>query len=336
MCIVISGETQPDTTKLMNIPVKMVGELDKYNFFIYVNNFDLHSKNNNNFNDFNSFNSFNSFNNSKNMQFESLLGNNNFSGNYASFQSSYNSPFQSPNNNHNSSIMVVPFPVEKGTDITKIGLVDVSTDKMKELRRNIKNLKPKEIPRHMTLSSGSNSFSRNSTPLKVHKIGNYNISVALSKEQLLNRIDWSKFTKPYDFDKRVNTFNNTQLYPSNYDWFYVVAEAEENIEDDGFGVVYPQLNNYQYIPTAHEDTEYRPQFDVEIYSFNYNKENNRHINYNGYNDINFNAVLNNINEQRVKMLDETYKKMLFDENITSFNFIEETKQMKNHNVWLSK
>jgi hypothetical protein len=39
MCIVIAGETQPDTTKLMNIPVIIEGK--KYNFFIYVNNFDL-------------------------------------------------------------------------------------------------------------------------------------------------------------------------------------------------------------------------------------------------------------------------------------------------------
>mgnify|MGYP003704467175 CR=1 FL=1 len=44
----------------------------------------------------------------------------------------------------------------------------------------------------------------------------------------------------------MNTFNNTTLYPDTYDYFYVVAEAVESITNDGFGIVYPQLNNYFY------------------------------------------------------------------------------------------
>ena len=329
MCIVLAGETQPDTTKLMNIPIKIHGESTKYNFFIYVNNFDLH-KNNHNNNDF------------QNTYFDGLLGNNIFNGNYANYQSIYN--FNNSNNfnqtNKTNSIMVVPFPVEIGTDMTKIGLVDVSTESMKKLRSRIISLKPFKATYDMTLGSRETFSMNNSAPLKVHKIGNYNISVALSLDQLLTRIDWSKFNKPNDFNKRTQTFNNTSLYPSNFDYFYVVAEAIENIKDDGFGVVYPQLNNYQYIPTAHEDTEFKPEFDVEIYNFSYknkNKYDNSYYDDPHYdNNPDYSYILNNINGQKVKMLDETYKRMLFDDNIKSFNFKEENQQMKNHNVWFPK
>ncbi len=301
MCIVISGENQPDTTKLINIPIKIHGESTKYNFFIYVNNFDL-------------------FNNNQNME------HNNFNDspyeNYASYEPINNfSSYQTKNN----SIMVVPFPVEKGTKPDNIGLVDVSTKSMKELRDKIKALKPK-------LKSSRGGFDMflncsNSSPLEVHKIGNYNISVALSLNQLLNRIDWTRFNKPRDFNQRVQTFNNEKLYPSNFDYFYVVAEATENIKDDGFGIVYPQLNNFQYIPTAHEDTEQTPEFDVEIYNFGYNDS---------IKDIDFKNVLRNINGQPVKMINNTYKNMLYDDNIKSFNFKKEKDRMVNHNIWLVK
>ena len=35
MCVIIAGETQPDTTKLINIPVKLNGNDNSYNFFMY-------------------------------------------------------------------------------------------------------------------------------------------------------------------------------------------------------------------------------------------------------------------------------------------------------------
>ena len=46
MCVIISGETQPDSTKLINIPVKLSGDNNSYNFFMYINNFDLNNNNN--------------------------------------------------------------------------------------------------------------------------------------------------------------------------------------------------------------------------------------------------------------------------------------------------
>lgn len=269
MCIIISGDIQPSKTQLMNIPVNITGDQVAYNFFIYVNNFNVSNK---------------------------------------------------------SSIMVVPFPLEKNTGFKNIGLVDISTQPMKKLRKDIKDISKQPLFGNSPPLC-SKMIIQNSEPLQVHKIGNYNISVALSIEELLNRIDWGKFTKPDNFPQRMNTFNNTTLYPDTYDYFYVVAEAVENIVDDGFGIVYPQLNNYFYIPTAHEDTSSHHDFDVAIYYFNY--ENNRY-------QWKFDGKLDTLNNHPVKMLDNTLKEMVYDTKISSFNFKKENKRMENHNVWLKK
>ena len=44
--------------------------------------------------------------------------------------------------------------------------------------------------------------------------------------------------------------------------------------------------------------------------------------------------LNKLKNQPVKMITNVYKKMDFDKDISSFKFIEETKMMKNHNIFL--
>jgi len=114
-----------------------------------------------------------------------------------------------------------------------IGLVDITTNKMKELRSNVKSLKPTIMTNSLSYGLGKQSLSRSVVPLQVHKIGNYNISVAISISDLLHRIDWTKFNKPQDFNQRVSTFENKNLYPPKYKYFYVVASAIENIKDDG-------------------------------------------------------------------------------------------------------
>ena len=342
MCIIIAGEAQPDTTKLINIPV--VIEDNKYNFFMYINNFDLHKKDmpykssiynefgfnsddkqysRNNFNFNNRFNDSINLLNNGNTSFQSILNDGEY-GNYAPFNVNKNNIDNNKRDNANNSIMVVPFPVNPHTPSSNIGLVDISTDDMKTLRTQIKSLKP--VPKLM-----SNSYSRNITfsasPLEVHKIGNYNISVATSYDQLLERIDWTKFNKPLDFEERVKTFRNRVLYPPQYAYFYIVASAIENIKDDGFGIVYPQLDEQiTYIPTAHEDTQHEHDFDVEIYNFSYNKS--------AYDKKHLHRVLDKLQNQPVKMLNNVYKKMSYDKNISSFQFIEEKNKMQNHNIFL--
>jgi hypothetical protein len=330
MCIVIAGETQPDTTKLINVPVTI--DAEKYNFFMYINNFDLQNKKfikkknvfREGFLHFNSDgNNYKRNNNNFSNRFMDSINITNSLGNYATFEINSNSS--------NNSIMVVPFPVQPHTIVSKIGLVDISTDSMKELRTSIKNLNP-NIPKTFSNSySLSTSFDEYSDSLEVHKIGNYNISVATTYNQLLDRIDWTKFNKPDNFEKRMQTFRNPNLYPRQFGYFYVVAEAIENIKDDGFGVVYPQLpNNIIYLPTAHEDTEEEHYFDVEMYTFGYEK-------YDKDFDISYlHSRLEKLKNQPVKMLGKnpTNKLMSFDKDISSFRFLEEKKNMKNHNIFL--
>jgi hypothetical protein len=223
--------------------------------------------------------------------------------------------------------MVVPFPVNPHTSSSKIGLVDISTENMKELRTEIKSLKPQKFSDSFSKNSYSLSRSK-SIPLEVHQIGNYNISVATSLDQLLDRVDWTKFKKPSDFNERISTFRNEKLYPRKFAYFYVVASAIKNIKDDGFGIVYPQLDDdIIYIPTAHEDTESEHKFDVEIYNFT-----------NGGQLLNnikmLHDKLKKLKNQPVKMINNIYKQMDFDTNISYFDFIEYKDTQENFNLFI--
>jgi hypothetical protein len=307
MCVIISGETQPDTTKLMNIPVVVNGV--ESNFFMYINNFDLSKPNEIKFNS---------------LIEDSYQDNKMFSRLYQDLNT-----FNLKQNN--GSLMVVPFAVDAHTPSSQIGLVDITTHEMKQLRTNIKSLKP--VSKNYTLSM---NYSRgiefdSDKKIEVHKIGNYNISVATSRLKLLNNIDWNKFTKPDDYDKRINTFLNKELYPNKYAYFYIVAEAIENIKDDGFGVVYPRLSDGNiYMPTAHEDTSRFHDFDVELFTFGKNLNNSL------YSDKKMlHNELQNLQNVNVKMLNNTYQKMNFDKDINTFLYDKIKGNIENHNIFLN-
>jgi hypothetical protein len=293
---------------------------------MYINNFDLNNSNNgDNYNRTMRNVPFNNYQSSQQSMFNnfSLLSmSNNSDSNYASFDSNFNS------NSNNNSIMVVPFPMDPNTTSDMVGLVDITTNKMKDLRWNVKSLKP--LPQHFTNSYGL-GFNTNLSRgvLEVHKIGNYNMSVATSISDLLHRIDWTKFKKPQDFTQRVSTFENKNLYPAKYKYFYVVASAVENIKDDGFGIVYPRSkDNLTYVPTAHEDTEAYHDFDAEIYLFDFDKNNSDQP------LDRISVALEPLSNQRIKMLNNTYKSMSFDKNISSFKFRSDKGNKKNHNLFL--
>lgn len=111
----------------------------------------------------------------------------------------------------------------------------------------------------------------------------------------------------------------------------MVAIAIENVKDDGFGIIYPQLKNYFYIPTAHEDNALNHKFDVEIYNFGYGQNSQKDFN-NKY----YHQILNKLQNQQVKMLNNSYKTMSYDKDITTFTYKEENGFMKNHNIWYKK
>ena len=228
MCIIIAGDPQPESTKLINVPVQIQNH--PYNLSIYINNLNLDDST-----DLNEFD--------------------------------YDS------GNKNGAIMVVPYPLNKLKGKPEIGLVDMSTKKMKKFREDVYDLFPK--PQASFMSNSMRSFHSDNdclTPLKVHEVGNYNISIAYSINDLLCRIDWNKFKQPHNFESRMSTLKNNELYRQDYDWFYIVASAKESVKDDGFGVLYPRLlDKIVYFPTAHEQDSVKGRdivdFDVKCFSF---------------------------------------------------------------------
>lgn len=160
------------------------------------------------------------------------------------------------------ALMVVPIP--KDTD-HQLGMVDITTPAMKGFRSDIAEL----FIDYETLGFFGN-FSSHKNSLQVHRIGNYNISIASDKDQLLNRVNWQIFNRPKDFERRISVFDDPGLYP--FDCCYVVAQATENIKDDGFGIVYKNRNT-DYIPTAHElGEEDMHHYDVKCYHLSTNHE----------------------------------------------------------------
>lgn len=166
-----------------------------------------------------------------------------------------------------NALMIVPFPNPKNTD--NFGLVNVSTDRMKKFRKNLyencERLKPVEYEEILLLSAGP-------TMKKIHNIGNYDISVANNLEELKKNIDWTKFRKPNNFEARLSTFTNKDLYPED-NYFYVVASAKIRVKNDGFGVVFPDPG-YDYFPTAHEiknDQKNDVKYNVKLYNFSKKK-----------------------------------------------------------------
>jgi hypothetical protein len=166
-----------------------------------------------------------------------------------------------------SALMIVAIPNPTGA--TNFGLVDVTTDKMKRFRSEAKIVGDSLIPWNHSLSV-TNSFNdsfmvQESRSLMVHRVGNYDISVAPSLDALEKQIDWSHFSLPADFEKRKATLSDSSLFP--YPCAYVVAKAVKSVKDDGFAVLFPDPG-FTYFPTCHENNDkgYN-EYDVRCYQF---------------------------------------------------------------------
>jgi hypothetical protein len=87
--------------------------------------------------------------------------------------------------------------------------------------------------------------------LKVHRVGNYNVSLAFEYDDLLTRLDAGAFRRPADYADRIATFRDTNLFLGPM--FYVVSQCvDPSITTGSFGVVYPAPFDVQYFPTCHQ------------------------------------------------------------------------------------
>lgn len=319
MCVVVAGESEPDTTKLYSVPV-VVNNGNKSTLTIYSNNFNINTKS-----------AFDDY------SLPSMDRKPTMSGLYYNVQGQLvgvpKPEFsQSQSRTGGGSIMVVAYPVERDIENPIIGLVDVTTDKIKKFREDVKYLKP-------ISKSYSNSFSLSDStkPLEVYEVGSYKISVALGFSDLESRLDWTKFTKPSDFNVRIQTLLNPKLYPQSYRWFYVVAEAVKNIKDDGFGVVYPRLSgDLIYFPTAHEQRETYTSssdynFDYECFGYSLRPKQEGTFNMSGEQILK--PLTNLVNTEFID-LGRNKLRLNPDPHIANLTIIEQDGSGDNHNWFL--
>jgi hypothetical protein len=163
------------------------------------------------------------------------------------------------NNTKDPSMLIVPIPIPKRSKL-EFGFFDVTNKKIQKIIFDINTLK--------------DSKDKDNINFDTIVSGNYKISVTRSKEELLNRIDWNVFTKPYDFESRVKTLDDRNLFYPEYDWVYIVLIAEQNISNNGFGIVYKSLDiDFFPIASMNKDNfviEKNTIYNHELYHFSNN------------------------------------------------------------------
>jgi hypothetical protein len=167
-------------------------------------------------------------------------------------ESSFNSNLRNP------SCIVIPIPVLPNNNY-ELGFIDMSIDKTVQFLTNLNKFK---------------KDTQNDTTLDIYEVGVYKISVASSKYDLVNKINWNIFVKPNDFEKRLNTLDNTTLFYADYKWLYIVLSTDVDISNDGFGIVY-KSSDVDYFPICREEKDKfninnNINYNAEIYHFSKN------------------------------------------------------------------
>jgi hypothetical protein len=170
-------------------------------------------------------------------------------------ESSFNSNLRNP------TCIVIPIPVPHNYNY-ELGFIDLSIDKTVNFLNNLNKFK-KDTQNDTKLDM-----------LDVYNIGIYKISIASSKYDLVNKIDWNIFIKPNDFEKRLSTLDNTNLFYSEYKWLYMVLSTDIDIKSDGFGILY-KSSDVDYFPICREEKDRfnmnnNVNYNAEIYHFSKN------------------------------------------------------------------
>ncbi len=172
-------------------------------------------------------------------------------------ESSFNSNLRSP------SCVVIPIPVPHNYNY-ELGFIDMSTTKTIQFLNNLTKFK---------------KDTQNDPTLDVYDTGIYKISIASSKYDLINKINWNIFIKPTDFENRIKTLDNVKLFYADYKWIYIVLTSDIDISNDGFGIVY-KSSDVDYFPICREDkvnNTNNVNYNAEIYHFSKNNGSNSKI-----------------------------------------------------------
>lgn len=161
------------------------------------------------------------------------------------------------------ALMIVPFPNAPGNkDVTLVNVAATKTLR-DAAKRQFKAFEV--VPQSKYLNArGLESYGATDSMAKVVRVGNYNCSVVFSADDVITRIDWTQFTCPPDLYSRLAVMRDGGLMPENA--AFVVAEAVESVQEDGFGVAYPV--DSVFFPTCHESNASGVyDFDVCCYAF---------------------------------------------------------------------
>jgi hypothetical protein len=163
------------------------------------------------------------------------------------------------------ALMIVPIPNPTGTE--RFHLVDYAA--VKPWCAAVQEAaKIDYTGMYSLMNKGGECDDDDDVPkLAVHTVGNYAISVAPNLDALHRRIDWTRFRRPADLDRRMAILSDPKTMPCDGAAAFVVAEARETVTQDGFGIIYPGL--HAYWPTCHEGRAGEPtKFDVRCYGVN--------------------------------------------------------------------
>ena len=98
--------------------------------------------------------------------------------------------------------------------------------------------------------------------VKIQNIGNYEISIVKSLEELDTKIH--PMFKTDTYYKKIEVFNDKKLFPDYITWSYLIAKTTKNIENDYFGIMYTNTSGINYFPTCHELND-KYEYDVSIH-----------------------------------------------------------------------
>ena len=209
-----------------------------------------------------------------NLSYNALFYSNNYSLDRSSYlsddyfttgrylESSFNSNLRDP------ACIVIPIPVPPNYNY-ELGFIDLSIDKTVNFLNNLNKFK-KDTQNDTTLDM-----------LDIYNIGAYKVSIASSKYDLVNKINWNIFIKPNDFEKRLSTLDNTNLFYADYKWLYIILSTDIDIKSDGFGIVY-KSTDVDYFPICREEKDRfniinNVNYNTEIYHFSKNNGSNSKI-----------------------------------------------------------
>lgn len=163
------------------------------------------------------------------------------------------------NNIKDPSLLIIPIPIPKRSKL-EFGFFDINNRKMQKMIYDMNTLR----------NVNTNIINNLDTTV----LGNYKISITRSKEELLNRIDWNIFNKPHDFESRIKTLEDQNLFYPEYEWVFVILVAEQNVMNNGFGIVYKSLDiDYFPISSSNKENfviEKNSIYDHDLYHFSNN------------------------------------------------------------------